>query len=94
MMMFAVFCALAGMVLGLRFKVLVLLPAIACAIAAGAALGLAERAGLATTVLETLAAVVALQLGYLGGVGTRFAIALTRVPRLSPTQGSSEPAAP
>ena len=76
--------ALLGATLGLRFKVLVLLPAISVG-----ALGVGGVAALTGgTVAEALVAIMvlaaALQVGYLGGLAARFAIAAARLPRLRP----------
>jgi CBS-domain-containing membrane protein len=59
--------ALVGAVLGLRFTVFVLLPAVASALAIALAIGVMQHVG-AWSIAATAAMVtVALQLGYLGG---------------------------
>ncbi len=59
--------ALVGLVLGQRFSVLILLPAITMAVIAIAGLGMARAEPTATIVVSAVAAAVALQLGYVIG---------------------------
>ena len=80
MITFVLISLLVGMVLGHRFKVLVLLPAIALALAAmiGAQIAGANHW---STVFTAVAGVVVLQLGYVAGYGIRRLVAATRASR-------------
>jgi hypothetical protein len=69
---------LVGAVLGLRFRVLVLVPAIGCAILASSFFS----HDLAHGALASLFAVVGLQIGYLGGIVTRHVMVLARASRM------------
>ncbi len=64
----------AGLVLGTRFKIITLVPAIGLILVASTVLGIARSAGFGATVLAAAAAIIGLQLGYLGGVGARLAL--------------------
>jgi hypothetical protein len=76
---------LTGMVLGQRFKVLILVPAtlLAFLLAVGVGFALAEAASI--LLLASLAAVVSLQVGYLFGIGIRYALLIARASRLRAT---------
>jgi len=69
---------LAGMVLGQRFKVLAVVPATAALSLMATGFGVAHSEGLGRTVLLAALAVASLQIGYLLGVGIRYALAATR----------------
>ena len=69
---------LTGAVLGLRFKVLILAPAMGLAILAVIATGMACGYSLPALLIAGVLALVCLQFGYLGGVLTRYAITLAR----------------
>ncbi len=58
---------LLGSALGMRFKVLVLIPALAVAFAAIAAIGLVDGNSIATIAIATVVAAFCLQVGYLAG---------------------------
>jgi hypothetical protein len=62
---------LAGMVLGQRFKVLVLAPAIAFAVLAAIGAGVARPDAIWAIVLAAVATTASLQIGYLAGIGIR-----------------------
>ena len=64
----AIISVFVGIALGLRFKVLVLVPAIASAIIFIVIAGLARGDGFGSIVLATVIVGVALQLGYLIGI--------------------------
>jgi len=64
----AIISVFVGIALGLRFKVLVLVPAIASAIIFIVIAGLARGDGFGSIVLATVMVGVALQLGYLIGI--------------------------
>jgi hypothetical protein len=69
---------LVGAVLGMRFKVLILLPAIVVALLAIFAIAIRSPASFPNIALTMVLAAACLQLGYLGGVATRYALALAR----------------
>jgi hypothetical protein len=72
---------LVGAVLGMRFKVLILIPAIGFAVGVVLAAGIAGGASLAAILAATALASICLQFGYLGGIGTRYSMALIRTAR-------------
>ena len=84
MTMFAMTAVLIGAVLGQRFKVLILGPTIIFGLAASVAFGIAHHDSLWSTLLVMALITTALQIGYLGGIVTRFVIAAARVGRNSP----------
>jgi hypothetical protein len=84
MTVLAMTAMLIGALLGQRFKVLILIPAMAIASAAVFALGVAHNNNLWSVLLVAALTVTALQLGYLGGTAIRFAIAGARIDRHSP----------
>ena len=57
-----------GGVLGFRFKVLVLIPAIILTIIVTGSIEVAQRQDAWSSALTTLAVVIAIQVGYLGGI--------------------------
>lgn len=67
MLIFAMAALLLGAVLGLRFKVLILLPAAVVAVAIMIAADLIERIGLSVTVVDVVLVLAGLQMGYLAG---------------------------
>jgi hypothetical protein len=71
MMTLILFSLLAGLVLGQRFRVLVLVPAIMLALLAGVGSGVARADGIWWTALMAFAAGAALQIGYLIGLVIR-----------------------
>jgi hypothetical protein len=73
---------LMGMVLGQRFKVLVLVPALAFVLVVAVGAGVARVQGLWPTALMAAGAVASLQIGYLGGTGLRHVIAAARISKL------------
>jgi hypothetical protein len=89
MTMLILCCALAGAVLGLRFKVLVLVPAIALAVLTVVVGGVARADGAWAIVGAAAAVATVLQIGYLAGTLTRFAIAGARGARRAPTPALS-----
>lgn len=78
MVILSIISMLAGMVLGQRFKVLVLVPALGATLVVGVAVGAAQARGLWPTVLMAVAAIGSLQIGYLAGIGTRHLLAALR----------------
>ena len=69
---------LTGAVLGLRFKVLVLVPAMGLGTIAVITTGMARGYGLRAILISAVLAVICVQIGYFGGLLTRYATALAR----------------
>jgi hypothetical protein len=67
----AILAILVGTALGMRFKVLILLPATVIGLASIIAGGVARGDGL-TILLEAMLAIAGLQVGYLAGVTIRY----------------------
>jgi len=82
---FAIVSSLLGAVLGLRFKVLVLVPVIAAGLLLIVGRGLLLHDTLIRLVLEVVVAATCLELGYLCGVGIGCFLVVARVRQLSPT---------
>jgi|HubBroStandDraft_6_1064221.scaffolds.fasta_scaffold2011408_1 hypothetical protein len=82
MLILAIVALLTGAVLGLRFKVLVLLPVIGLLILGVPIVGLAYSLSVPSIALTLGLSIAWLQLGYLGGVGTRYAMVMSRAARL------------
>ena len=76
---------LVGAVLGMRFRVLVLLPAIFAALLAILAVGISSSINFPVIALAMVLATACLQLGYLGGVATRHVLTLARAGRIQRT---------
>lgn len=70
---------LTGMVLGMRFKVLILVPAIACVLPIALGVGIVRDHAFGPATLIAVAAVASLQIGYLVGVGIRYALVAARL---------------
>jgi hypothetical protein len=84
---------LVGMVLGQRFKVLILVPGIGLALIFTIAAGVARADGAGTIVLMATAVITSLQIGYLVGTGIRQFSAAARASRPRATSmGGSIPA--
>ena len=79
MAMLALLSFLTGTVLGMRFKVLVLLPAIACELPIALAVGIFRQPGLVSVTLVSAAAIACLQIGYLAGIAIRHSLAAARM---------------
>jgi hypothetical protein len=79
--MLAVISVLIGAVLGLRFKVLVLLPAIAATLGPILIGGVAGGHGVWHVALAGILATTGVQFGYLGGSATRHLMLLARASR-------------
>jgi hypothetical protein len=82
MMMLAVITFLAGALLGMRFKCLVLVPALAFVVAAILFGGVAHSEDGGSTALAIVIASIGLQVGYLGGLFTIHAAVLMRAARI------------
>jgi hypothetical protein len=75
---FGLISLLVGMVLGQRFKVLAVVPAMAASLLVSIGVGIAYSEGLGRTVLLAALAVASVQIGYLVGVAIRYSLAATR----------------
>ena len=84
MTMLAMTAMLIGAMLGLRFKVLILVPAIVIGSAATLGIGMAHSNSLWSILLAMALAITALQMGYLGGAAIRFVSAGERVRKDAP----------
>jgi len=72
---------LIGAVLGMRFKVLILIPAIGLALIVILAAGVARDDNVSAILIAAVLASSFLQIGYLCGAVTRYSIALARTER-------------
>jgi predicted neutral ceramidase superfamily lipid hydrolase len=88
MMILALISLLAGAALGMRFKVLVLVPAIGFILLVAAGTGLGRGDSLGTVLLMAAAAVTSLQIGYFGGGIIRYVMATTRMGGLRTSQAA------
>jgi hypothetical protein len=70
----AIFYALIGAILGLRFTVMVLMPAIALSVVVIIGINVAWGTGLWMAAIETVIALISVQFGYLGGAATRLSL--------------------
>lgn len=77
--MVIIFSSLLGAVLGTRYKVQILFPVILFGVLAVTFGGLLLGNGLWSSITIALASTVALQLGYLAGLGTRILMAASRL---------------
>jgi hypothetical protein len=77
MSMLALLSFLIGALLGMRFKVLILVP-ISLAITAVVVIAIARGDGLSTMLLAEALVLCCLQIGYLGGLLTRYMLVLAR----------------
>jgi len=78
MMTIAMIALLIGALLGLRFRVFILVPAIVLASATILSVGMARSDSTWPTLLATVLAITALQVGYLSGAVVHFSIAKVR----------------
>jgi hypothetical protein len=79
MILIAISGALLGAVFGLRFRVLVLLPAILLGVLSVAVISATSGTPVSTMVINATAWTVAIQFGYLGGLFTRFIMVAARL---------------
>jgi hypothetical protein len=79
MVMIALCGSLIGAVLGTRFKVQVLIPVaiFGCALIAAAAV--LKGSAISSAILPAMICAISLQIGYLGGLFTRFYMAASRI---------------
>jgi predicted lysophospholipase L1 biosynthesis ABC-type transport system permease subunit len=80
MMTVMILSILCGAVLGMRFKVFILFPAILVSLALNAEIAAAHGSGLWPTLIAIALSVTGLQLGFLGGLSARYFIAASRTP--------------
>jgi hypothetical protein len=85
----AVIGVVVGIVLGLRYKVLILVPAATFATISAIIIGVAHADGFWSIVLMTVELITAVQIGYLAGTVTHMAIAAIFPPRKA--GGNSDP---
>jgi hypothetical protein len=83
MVLLSISCILIGALLGLRFRVLVLVPATTICIFLVLLVGLSSGAGAAWTVIVAVIASALLQIGYLGGVAISFFVAEADRPKIA-----------
>lgn len=81
-MMPAMIALLTGVVLGMRFKFLVLIPAVMLATAWAVTIGIAHSDGVPSIALSTVAVCACLQLGYAGGLLMYQGAAVIRAARI------------
>ena len=84
MIVLALAAVLIGAILGLRFKILALVPAILFGSASTLSIGIAYGNGVWPVLLAVVLAVTMLQIGYLGGALANSAITVARVRKASP----------
>jgi hypothetical protein len=68
-----------GVFLGMRFRVLVLIPSIACIVALEVALGIGGQQSLRSITFFATAGVASLQIGYWAGIAVRYLLSSMRV---------------
>jgi len=73
-----------GAMLGLRFKVFVLVPAIALSFVASFGIGIANGNSLWSILVVTFLVMIALQIGYFAGTFIRFGVAKARARKHPP----------
>jgi hypothetical protein len=93
MIMVALLSLMTGMVLGMRFKLLILVPAIACVVLVAAGYGIAFDYGLGLTMLIVAAALITLQVGYFVGVLIRHSVTAARLSALRSASLTDAPVA-
>lgn len=79
MLMIALCSSLVGAVMGTRFKVQMLFPAVVLGIAMVAAVAAYKGSAVSSTIVAAVVCVTSLQLGYFAGLFTRFCMAASRV---------------
>jgi hypothetical protein len=77
----AIIGVVVGIVLGLRYKILILVPAVLFAMTIAIIIGVARADSFWAIVLTTVVLVIVIQLGYLAGIAIRAIIAAIRPPR-------------
>jgi hypothetical protein len=84
MVMVLLVCLLFGAVLGQRFRVFIILPAMLPTVAFATVVAASHGTTVWRTLATTFIAVASLQIGYLAGVGIRHFLAAERASRLRP----------
>lgn len=79
MIMVALGSSLLGAVLGTRFRVQVLFPALVLCLVVVATVAALKGSAMTATIAAAALSVFSLQMGYLGGLFTRYCLAATRV---------------
>jgi hypothetical protein len=80
MVMIALCSSLIGAVLGTRFRIHVLFPAAVLGLMIVAAVAALKGSPTSSAIVAAIVFVIALQVGYLGGLFTRFCLAAARLP--------------
>jgi hypothetical protein len=93
MMTVTIFSMLFGAVLGLRFKAFILFPAILASLALNAGVAAAQGNDLWPTVFAMTLSILAIQVGFLGGISTLHFI-MARRPPLVRAPGTGQPPRP
>ena len=79
MIMIALCSSLIGAVMGTRFRVQILFPAATLGCAMVAAVAFFKGSAISSAIVAAVVCVISLQIGYLGGLLTRFFMAASRV---------------
>jgi hypothetical protein len=79
MVMIALCSSLIGAVLGTRFRVLVLFPAAIVGFAIITTVAAFKGSAMSSAIVAAIVCVISLQIGYLGGLFTRFCMAASRL---------------
>jgi hypothetical protein len=79
MVMIALCSSLIGAVLGTRFRVQVLFPAAVLGFVVVATVAAFKSSAMSSAIVAAIVCVISLQIGYLGGLFTRFGTAASRV---------------
>lgn len=79
MIMIALCSSLIGAVLGTRFRVQILFPAATVGCATIATVALLGGSAVSSAIVAAIICVISLQIGYLGGLFTRFYMAASRI---------------
>jgi hypothetical protein len=79
MVMIALCSSLIGAVMGTRFRVQVLFPAATLGLVIVAAVAAFKGSAMSSAIVAAIVCVISLQIGYLGGLLTRFYMAASRV---------------
>lgn len=91
MMTITIFSMLFGAVLGLRFKAFILFPAILVSLALNAGVAAAQGDDLWATVFAMTLSILAMQVGFLGGISTRHFIMARRPPLMRAPRAGGPP---
>jgi hypothetical protein len=82
MLMVALITLMTGVVLGTRFRFLILLPATVLAVAAILAIGLPQGDAARSMIVAMLVAAICLQVGYVAGLSARYTPVMMRAARM------------